>query len=109
MSTYIVTSPLNIPVSKSSFFSLNLNKYRNTHFHVLSKAKNEYFLFILNQVKNLPKFKTITIRYTLYPKTKRMTDLDNVLSIHAKFFQDCLTKNGNIEDEIKPKSGNRNK
>lgn len=39
------------------------------------------------------------IVYTLYPKTKHLSDLDNVCSVHAKFFQDALVELKKIPDD----------
>ena len=35
----------------------------------------------------------------LFAKDKRLCDLDNVLSVHAKFFQDSLVESNKIEDD----------
>ena len=83
------TSPLTIPVGKKNF-SLNLNCYRNAHYHVLNNAKVNYKELISVQFDLKDKFDLIGITYTLYPKTKRLTDISNVLSVVDKFFCDAF-------------------
>lgn len=95
----VIISPLRVPVSKKKDFILNLNSYRNTHFHVLNKSKVVYKELILPQVQQLPKLGVITLTYTLYPKTRHKCDLDNVLAIHAKYLQDCLVTEDKLEDD----------
>jgi len=92
-------SPLKVPVSKSKFFILNINNYRNTHYHVLNKAKIAYKEHMYEQIKDIPVLSCVKIKYTLYPGTKRRTDTSNVLSIHDKFFADALVENGKLEDD----------
>lgn len=95
----IIHSPLRVNVYGNKWFVLNLNQYRNTNFHILNKAKILYNEIIRPEVLKLPILERIKIHYTLYPKTKRKCDLDNVLSIQAKFFQDSLVKNNRIEED----------
>lgn len=95
----LIKSPLSVPVSRNKSFTLNLNYYRNCHYQVLNKAKINYKAIIHEQIKNLPVFDKVEIIYTLYPKTKRLTDLDNILSIHAKFFSDALVEYGKLTDD----------
>jgi len=95
----LIVSPLRVPVTKTKFFTLNLGIYRNSHFHVLNKAKIEYKKAISNQLLALPKLSVIEVTYTYYPKTKRKCDLDNVCSTTAKFFQDALVETGLLEDD----------
>lgn len=98
--TYKLTLPLSIAVSKKKNLGLNLNSYRNTHFHVLNKMKRVYELAIRDMVNELPKFELpITLHYVLFPKTKRLCDVSNVCSIVDKFFCDTLTQQGRIEDD----------
>jgi len=95
----LIVSPLRVPVTKTKYFALNLNGYRNEFYHSLNKAKVEYKKTISNQLLALPKLSVIEISYTYYPKTKRRCDLDNVCSVTAKFFQDALVETGLLEDD----------
>lgn len=52
-----------------------------------------------DQINQLPVLGRIQIEYVLFPKTKRLCDVANVLSIVDKFFSDALTEMGRIEDD----------
>lgn len=91
--------PLRVQVSKKSAFLLNLNQYRNTHFLVLNKAKVIFEEVVRPHLKVLPKLGKCRLTYTLYPATKRLSDVSNICSIVDKFFSDTLTSNGYIEDD----------
>ncbi len=95
----MIRSPLSVQVSKKRKFILNLNTYRNTHFHVLNKAKVVYKSLITSQIEALSLYTRVKIIYTYYPKTKRRTDLGNVLSVHQKFFEDAFVEGKKIEDD----------
>lgn len=91
--------PLTIPVSKNRSLLLNLNVYRNAHYQSLDKAKKLFKEFIKSQLEPLPKFDRVHLRYTLYPKTKRLCDIANICSIVDKFFSDALVETGHLEDD----------
>ena len=95
----LVKSLLRVPVNKaaSKWFILNLNNYRNTHYHVLNKAKQTYTEEL--NLDHLPSYIKIQVRLVVYAKNKRKFDLDNVCSIHAKFFLDSLVKANKIPDD----------
>jgi len=78
---------------------LNLNVYRNTHYQTLNNAKVVYKELMEPQVSLMPYFERIEVSFTLYPKTKRRTDLGNVCSIHEKFFMDSLVELGKLPDD----------
>lgn len=95
-----INVPIRVPVTKlPKYFALNLNQYRNTHFQVLNKSKVVFKDLISGDVAKLPKMHKIRLELTLYPKTKRLCDLDNVLSIVTKFTQDVLVTLGKIPDD----------
>jgi len=75
---------------------LNLNRYRNTHFLVLAKAKRDYADTI-----DIPKFKADKIRvtYWFYPKDARLTDTRNVTTIIDKFLMDAIVTRGYLPDD----------
>lgn len=101
-STYImwqIDLPLRIPQSKAKLFTLNLNTYRNTHPMILNKAKVNFTKLVLPWVKHIPHMENIELKYVLYPKTKRLTDVANVCSIVDKFFSDVLVEAGTIPDD----------
>lgn len=95
-----IIAPLFVPQSKNKNFILNLNVYRNAHYQTLNTVKLRYKQILEEQIKELPEFKEqIQIVYRLFPKTRRRTDIGNVLSIHQKFFEDALTEYGKIVDD----------
>jgi len=52
-----------------------------------------------DQILALPKLNKIELTFVLYPKTKRLCDLENVCSIHTKFLQDALVEYGIIPED----------
>ena len=96
---YILEVPLRVLVTKTKWFSLNLNSYRNTHYQELNKSKVAYKLLIQEKVDALPKFGRIKLTLTLFPKTHRKCDLDNVLSIVTKYTQDVLVTSDKLWDD----------
>jgi len=100
---YIIDSPLSVVLprktKKDKKFSLNLSIYRNTHHQILNQAKIAYKKVMTWQISKLPEFDRIRLKFILYPKTKRLTDIDNVCSIHAKFLLDSLVELGRIKDD----------
>ena len=97
--TYKLQSPLRVIQSKKKKFTLNLNIYRNTHYQTLNKAKIEYKKAMKAQIELLPEFKVVWIAYQLYVPNKRRMDIDNVIAVHQKFFQDALVEFGKIPDD----------
>ena len=99
-SDILIISPLRVAISKKKDFILNLNNYRGTHFRVLAKAKRVYTeLMLTGQLVGQPGMLAAELFYTLYPKTRRLTDIDNVISVHQKFFQDAMVKAHMIPDD----------
>ena len=82
-------------------FALNLNTYRNAHFHVLNQAKKQFMvsLFVEHIDFLNHKFQGVKITYTIIPHNKVMFDTQNVLSIVDKFFCDALVESGIIPDD----------
>jgi len=61
--------------------------------------KIEYKKLMKEQIIALPTFTKISLEYILYPKTKRLTDISNVLSIHDKFFCDAFVEYGKLPED----------
>ena len=95
----LIISPLRVPQSRVKDFILNLNNYRNTHFRSLNTTKINYKLAVESQIKELPTFTRIRVHYTIYPASRRRTDLGNVVSVHKKYFEDALVEFGKIPDD----------
>lgn len=92
-------SPLKVKQSKEKMFILNLNNYRNAHYMTLNKVKINYKEAMREQIQQLPVYNKVMIHYELYPKTRRITDIGNVVSIHKKFFEDALVELGRIPND----------
>lgn len=96
---------LDIPIflemgkKKPTRFSLNLNFYRNAHFHTLNNLKILFGEVIQIKLKPLPKMIRVNLTYTLFFGSKRSVDLSNICSIVDKFFCDTLVDNGKLPDD----------
>jgi hypothetical protein len=80
---------------------LNLNSYRNTHFHVLNQAKVAWKSvagkgIVNGDISNVYPYR---FTYTVFPSSNRKFDLANVLSIIQKFTDDALIEFGIIPDD----------
>jgi hypothetical protein len=77
-----------------------MNNYRNTHFQSLNAAKKNFKAMIADQLQAAPRFKgKVRIEYKLFPATKRLCDLDNVMAVQKKFGQDAMVEFGVIEED----------
>lgn len=90
--------PLKVKLGKQDYI-VNLNQYRNWHYHVMNGVKKRYQEIAAIPICKLPKFDEIRLEFKLFKGSKRKTDRSNVLSIHEKFFCDALTKCQIIEDD----------
>lgn len=66
---------------------------------VLNKAKVNFKAVMKSQISTLPELNRVTLHYALYPKTKRRTDLGNVISVVKKFLEDALVELGKLPDD----------
>lgn len=97
---YRLVAPLRVPVSGKQDWILNMNNYKGVHFMKLNKAKVAYKEIMREQIETLPVLsEPISVTYVLYPKTKRLGDLMNVVSIHSKFLLDALQEYGKITND----------
>lgn len=103
-----LVSPLKVPKTKDisrakkakQFFILNLNGFRNTHYLTLNTTKKNYKTIMQSQIDLMPSYTDpIMILYILYPKTRRLTDVGNVVSIHKKYLEDALVESGKLIDD----------
>ena len=97
----IISLPLYVNISSQKKFILNLNNYRNAHYHLLNIAKTNFNEIIYNDIKN---FKTISknnisLIYTVYKNDRRKFDVANVCSVLDKFFCDALVDAGILIDD----------
>ena len=96
-----VVAPLRVPINKKgTLFSLNLNQYRNGHYHVLNKAKRIFKEHMRPQIEAIETpWKEVSIAYIVYMPTKRKVDLSNVCTVVDKFFLDALVSFGYLPDD----------
>lgn len=78
---------------------LNLNHYRNAHFHVLNSMKVQFKKAISSQLTFPKLVEPVKISYVLYPPTRRELDISNVLCIVDKYLCDALVEAGLLEDD----------
>lgn len=98
----MVVLPWKLQLTKSKKrppFYINLNQYRNAHFHILANAKIAFSKLIHNDVLALPLMSSIEITYKVFPGSKRLIDISNVCSVADKFFCDTLTTLNRLPDD----------
>lgn len=100
----ILKLPYSVPIptkkEPNKKFALNLNAYRNAHFHVLNKVKILFKELVKTQVEDIPKLEgKISLTYTVFPKTRVKLDVSNICSIADKFFSDALVELGKLDDD----------
>lgn len=96
---YKIISPLRVLKNSKDLWTLNLNIYRNTHYHTLNNAKINYKKAVKSQIDKLPKMGMVCIHYKVFPKTAKKFDLGNVVSVHKKFIEDALVELKKIPDD----------
>lgn len=94
-----VKLPLRIRSSKKKLTALNLNVYRNLHHRSAHAQKINFAEIAKKLLKDIPALGRITLHYEIFVQTKRRLDIMNVGSIVDKYFSDCLTDYGVIEDD----------
>lgn len=95
---FVIESPLYVNVGKKKFM-LNMNPYRNAHYQVLNKAKQEYKRVMKDEILSLPKMEKIVIDYEITFGDNRRRDGMNIASVTSKFFLDALVEYGVLKDD----------
>ena len=90
---------IELGVTKTKRYYLNLNTYRNLHFQVSNQLKKAFTCAVGKEVNSLPVFKKIRLTYTVYYSNNRLLDVANIGTIVDKFFCDALIALGKIEDD----------
>ena len=98
MKTFVVNVPLRVMVGKKGF-ACSMNNYRNANHHILNQAKIEFQKQVQQQIFSLPQLNKVKIHYEFWYQDKRVHDLDNSLSVIAKFFSDSLVGAGIIKND----------
>lgn len=96
---WTISLPLAVRVSKKKEFILNLNRYRNAHFQVLSKAKVEFERVVGPRLAGVPRLDRCSLDYVYYHGKGQEPDTNNVLSVVDKFFCDTLVNCRLLEDD----------
>lgn len=77
---------------------LNLNNYRNWQHHLNNQLKRQFKESVdLSHLQ--PCEGKVVISYTFYYPDARLRDIDNSMSVIAKFTQDALVESGILEDD----------
>jgi len=85
---------------KSKKYSLNLNGYRNWHFQVSNGLKVKFKEYVQSKINTSNShLGVIEIYYTIFNKDARKSDVMNWTAVVDKFFQDCLSEMGYVEDD----------
>ena len=98
MKTFVVNVPLRVMVGKK-WFACSMNNYRNANHHILNQAKIEFQKQVQQQIFSLPQLNKVKIHYEFWYQDKRVHDLDNSLSVIAKFFSDSLVGAGILSND----------
>ncbi len=99
MEPITISLPIYIQVNSKTNFALNLNQYRNAHYHILNKAKVLFEEAVKPLLSVLPQMTKLKLTYTLFFGSKRAVDTANICSIVDKFFSDTLVNNQIIPDD----------
>lgn len=91
--------PIKVKLAAKNYFYLNLNQYRNAHYHTLNKAKILFAGNVLPLLQNIPPLIKCSLQYTYYAPSKREVDVSNVCSIVDKFFSDTFVEAGKLIDD----------
>lgn len=113
--TFTVPLYLSRGVKKKKNHWLNLNSYRNWQFHLSNSLKIQFKEEIdLSHLRKVDG--KVKLEYAFFYPDGRLRDIDNSLSVIAKFSQDALVEAGILEDdkyehvvEIKGRYGGRDK
>ena len=96
----VIDLPIYIRLGKSQDrFSLNLNIYRNAHFHTLSTAKSVFENIVMQRISHLPVMTRVDLTYRLFFGSKRAIDVANICCIVDKFFCDTLVNQKKLIDD----------
>jgi hypothetical protein len=95
-----VSLPIYIRLGKSQErFSLNLNVYRNAHFHTLNNAKARFEALCAGRINHIPVIAKADLTYRLFFGSRRAIDVSNICCIVDKFFCDTLVNQKKLIDD----------
>lgn len=93
-----ITVPAYMNVGKKNH--LNLNTYRNLHYHGLNAGKKKFKNLIKGDVLKLPVFeKPVILSYKYFLRDRRLVDVGNINSVLEKYFLDALVELKRLKDD----------
>ena len=93
-----IVAPYSVLVGDKKY-AINLNVYRNLHYHVNNKIKVIYKNLVKEQLENIKFDGKVSIKYQVFKPSRRKLDKMNVVSITSKYLMDALTSCGCWEDD----------
>lgn len=97
--SYTVRIPTYVNVSKNVRKALNLNEYRNLHYHHLNTQKKNFTDNVKPMLRDKPRAEEVWIHYTVFAPSRRRLDTMNVGCIVDKYFSDTMVEAKKIEDD----------
>lgn len=91
--------PTFVNVSKKNTKALNLNVYRNLHYHHLDTQKKNFADEVKPLLRDKPRAEKVWIHYEIFAPRNGRLDTMNVGSITDKYFSDTLVEAGKIPDD----------
>tara|TARA_B110000908_G_C10266913_1_gene465083 strand:+ start:402 stop:806 length:405 start_codon:yes stop_codon:yes gene_type:complete len=97
---FSVPIKIDVGVNTKKSIYLNLNKYRNWHFHVNNQLKKLFKIQTIEAMRQLKPMKPpYQVTYLIYYENRRRFDIDNIGAVVGKFTHDALIEAGVIEDD----------
>lgn len=96
---WTIDLPITVPVSAKKKLSLNLNAYRNWHYHEQHLTKELFEQIARVSLKGIPKLEKVHLHYVLWGPTAARRDLMNVIAVVDKYFSDALPKANVLDDD----------
>lgn len=78
---------------------VNMNTYRNLHFHINNKVKIKYKESVKEQLKGVTIKTPVEITYKVYKARNTKLDKMNVVSVTSKYLLDAITELGCWTDD----------
>lgn len=98
---WVISVPTYLTMGKRKVknIPLNLNQYRNASHFLLNDMKKLFAEIVAPRIEHLPQMDKVRLSYYLYVPSQRELDVNNVVSIVDKFFQDVLVTENKIPDD----------
>lgn len=97
--SYSVRIPTYVLVSKKNRKAVNLNIYRNLHYHHLDTQKKNFADEVKPLLRDKPRADKVWIHYEIFAPRGGRLDTMNVGSIADKYFSDTLVEAGKLPDD----------